>query len=172
MILTLFVEGLGIGLVNQPTLVAIIANSACSDRAVVTGFRNFMRNMGGAFGLVISGAILANTLNRDLAHMTFKDDTIRESLFSSIYSLDGLTFSKHEKELVLNAYMGGLQDIFIMYSAGAAVNLLLCYFIGNTPLENEKSSVSLEDGKNDTAPPIEMADYPHSDAGHPDSGTK
>jgi hypothetical protein len=47
----LIIEGVGIGLTFQTTLVAAQATSAKKDRAVVTGARNFFRTIGGAFGL-------------------------------------------------------------------------------------------------------------------------
>lgn len=58
----LIVEGAGIGLTLQPTLVGTYANSRSEDRAVTTGLRNFIRAIAGAFSLVISGVILSNTL--------------------------------------------------------------------------------------------------------------
>jgi hypothetical protein len=47
----LIIEGIGIGLTFQTTLVAAQATSPKKDRAVVTGARNFFRTIGGAFGL-------------------------------------------------------------------------------------------------------------------------
>ncbi len=48
----LLVEGSGVGLTLQPTLIGLLANSRNEDRAVCTGLRNFARTVGGAFGLI------------------------------------------------------------------------------------------------------------------------
>ena len=44
-------NGFGVGLTLQPVLIGVLANSLKVDRAVVTGLRNFLRAIGGAFGL-------------------------------------------------------------------------------------------------------------------------
>lgn len=58
----LIIEGVGIGLTFQTTLVAAQATSAKKDRAVVTGARNFFRTIGGAFGL----ASMNSSISADL----------------------------------------------------------------------------------------------------------
>ncbi|KAF2662578.1 major facilitator superfamily transporter [Lophiostoma macrostomum CBS 122681] len=137
-VLVLIVEGLGIGMTLQPTLVAILSNSSNSDRAVATGLRNFIRTIGGAFGLIISGAILANTLDRDLSHLSFMNKSILQNLTSSTYSLNSMGFTDNEKQLVLDSYMKGIRYIYILYAASAGANLLLCLGIGNTDLKAKK----------------------------------
>ncbi|KAF1998715.1 major facilitator superfamily transporter [Amniculicola lignicola CBS 123094] len=144
-ILVLIVEGLGIGMTLQPTLVAILSNSSNSDRAVATGLRNFIRTIGGAFGLIISGAILSNTLDRDLGHLPWMSSTLLKNLTSSTYSLDKGGLTQEQRQMVLNSYMSGITYIFIMYAASSGFNLLLCVRIGNTSLKAKKPVVEKED---------------------------
>lgn len=134
-VLVLLVEGMGIGNILQSTLVAILANGSNSDRAVATGLRNFIRTIGGAFGLIISGAILANTLDSRLSHLPFMTKVILQNLTSSTFSLTKLGFSTEEMDLVLDSYIVGIRYIYIMYAASAGVNLVLCAWIGNTDLK-------------------------------------
>ncbi|KAL1608468.1 hypothetical protein SLS60_003410 [Paraconiothyrium brasiliense] len=134
-VLVLLVEGMGIGNILQSTLVAILANGSNSDRAVATGLRNFIRTIGGAFGLIISGTILANTLDARLSHLPFITPEILRNLTSSTYSLDKLGFDDKQMELVLDTYIAGIRYIYILYTASAATNLVLCAWIGDTNLK-------------------------------------
>lgn len=150
-VLVLLVEGMGIGNILQSTLVAILANGNNSDRAVATGLRNFIRTIGGAFGLIISGAILANTLDTRLSHLPFMTKSILRNLTSSTYSLDKLGFNEDQMDLVLESYIVGIRYIYILYAASAGTNLVLCAWIGNTnlkakPVIEEKIEVPDEAG--------------------------
>ncbi|KEY64545.1 hypothetical protein S7711_03611 [Stachybotrys chartarum IBT 7711] len=145
MIGILIVEGCGIGFTLQPTLVGMYANSRNEDRAVTTGLRNYIRTIGGAFGLVISGVILSNTLNRDLAgNANITHDMIAE-LTSSTYGLDEMGLSDKEQDLILAVYMEGLHYIFAFYTTCTGLSLILTFWVGNTslkapsPAEDEKA---------------------------------
>jgi hypothetical protein len=151
-VLVLLVEGLGIGNILQSTLVAILANGNNSDRAVATGLRNFIRTIGGAFGLIISGAILANTLDTRLSHLPFMTPKILQNLTSSTYSLDKLGFDKGQKDLVLDTYVAGIRYIYILYAASSAVNLVLCAWIGNTNLKAKPPKEDRVDALSESAP--------------------
>jgi len=145
-ILVLIVEGMGIGNTLQSTLIAILSNSTNSDRAVATGLRNFIRTIGGAFGLIISGAILSNTLDRDLSQLPFMTKDILRNLTSSTFSLDTLGFTNEERDIVLDSYMTGIRYIYILYAVSTAINLVLCAWIGNTNLK-AKTGVDEEVGE-------------------------
>ncbi|OIW33468.1 major facilitator superfamily transporter [Coniochaeta ligniaria NRRL 30616] len=134
-IVVLIVEGLGIGLTLQPTLVGLLANSRSEDRAVCTGLRNFIRTIGGAFGLIISGAILSNTLSSQLSGLPFISQDTISGLTSSTYGLDKLGLTADEREMVLAVYMKGLHYIFIFYAACVGSAFIMCAGIGNTSLK-------------------------------------
>ena len=50
--------GFGVGQTLQPSLIAIQAGVPKEEMAVVTGTRNFVRNLGGTFGLAVIGTIV------------------------------------------------------------------------------------------------------------------
>ncbi|KAL1962023.1 hypothetical protein VTN77DRAFT_667 [Rasamsonia byssochlamydoides] len=52
--------GLGVGNTLQPALIAVQAGVERRDMAIVTSFRNFIRNLGGTLGLAVSGTIINN----------------------------------------------------------------------------------------------------------------
>ncbi|KAF6822238.1 major facilitator superfamily transporter [Colletotrichum musicola] len=134
----LIVVGSGIGLTLQPTLVGMYANSRSEDRAVTTGLRNFVRTIGGAFGLVVSGVILSNTLRRDLSGRDFVSDSVIAELTSSTYTLDSKGFSPEERAEILAAYMRGLRYIFVYYVVCTGLSLMLTLGVGNTGLKAKK----------------------------------
>ncbi|KXH29085.1 major facilitator superfamily transporter [Colletotrichum simmondsii] len=140
----LVVMGAGIGLTLQPTLVGMYANSRAEDRAVTTGLRNFIRTIGGAFGLVISGVILSNTLRRDLHGKDFVSDAVIAELTSSTYTLDQKGFSDAEKAVILEAYMKGLHYIFVYYVICSGLSLVLTLGVGNTGLKAKRAAPSEE----------------------------
>ncbi|OHW98682.1 major facilitator superfamily transporter [Colletotrichum incanum] len=148
----LIIVGAGIGLTLQPTLVGMYANSRSEDRAVTTGLRNFIRTIGGAFGLVISGVILSNTLRRDLQGKDFVSDSVIAELTSSTYTLGEKGFSQEEQTVVLKAYMKGLHYIFIYYVVCSGLSLVLTLGVGNTGLKAKKpaQTVDASEGPNES----------------------
>jgi MFS family permease len=142
----LVVEGIGIGLTLQPVLVGMYANSRTEDRAVITGLRNFIRTIGGAFGLVVSGVILSNTLSEKLDRESFVSDKLLTDLTSSTYTLDALDLSQQQRNTILDAYMLGMRYIFIFYTVCSGMSLLLTFWVGNTSLKAPKASNDEETG--------------------------
>ncbi|KAL1844702.1 hypothetical protein VTK73DRAFT_1997 [Phialemonium thermophilum] len=138
LVVILLVDGAGTGMTLQPTLVGLLANSRSEDRAVLTGLRNFMRTIGGGFGIIISGAILSNTLRTKLSHLPFVSSSTIAGLTSSAYSISSLGFTPAQEGLIIDAYMGGLHNIFAFNAACTGCNLLLCIGIGNTDLRSKK----------------------------------
>ncbi len=144
MVASLIVEGFGIGFTLQPTLVGMYANSRSEDRAVTTGLRNYIRTIGGAFGIVISGVILSNTLSREIAGQgTLTEDDIA-TLTSSTYSLDSMDVSREDKQLVLEAYMKGLHYIFAFYTVCSGLSVVLTLWVGNTSLKSTSPKPTVE----------------------------
>jgi MFS family permease len=149
LIAVLIVEGTGIGLTLQPTLVGMYANSRTEDRAVTTGLRNFIRTIGGAFGLVVSGVILSNTLRKDLISESFVSDKLITDLTSSTYALDNLNLTQAQQDQILDVYMLGLRYIFIFYLTCSGSSLILTYWVGNTSLKAPKTREDEETGSVD-----------------------
>lgn len=138
LIIILIVEGAGIGLTLQPTLVGMYVNGRSEDRAVTTGLRNFIRTIGGAFGLVVSGITLSNTLSSKLKSAGFASDSLIAELTSSTYDLDKIDLSEAARQEVLDVYMLGLHYIFMFFTACAGSGLLLSFWVGNTSLKAPK----------------------------------
>ncbi|KAF5252584.1 hypothetical protein FANTH_2478 [Fusarium anthophilum] len=136
----LIVEGAGIGFTLQPTLVGMYANGRSEDRAVTTGLRNFIRTIGGAFGVVISGVILSNTLNKELGGRGIvSNDTIAQ-LTSSTYSLSSMGLSQQDQNIILDAYMKGLYYTFVFFTVCSGLSLVLTFWVGNTSLKSPAKS--------------------------------
>ncbi|KAM0327150.1 hypothetical protein ACHAQA_006281 [Verticillium albo-atrum] len=162
----LVVEGAGIGLTLQPTLVGMYANSRSEDRAVTTGLRNFIRTIGGAFGLVVSGAILSNTLSRDLTRGGYMDGGEVGRLTSSMYELQAMGLSEDKMERILEVYMDGLHYIFIFYMVCAALALVLTVGVGNTDLKSKSpSSVSTSEDEESVPEVGEASDLSNAERG-------
>jgi hypothetical protein len=140
LIVVLIVEGAGIGLTLQPTLVGVYANSRTEDRAVATGLRNFLRTIGGAFGLVVSGVILSNTLSRQLRGKSFVSDGLIAGLTSSTYALDTLNLTGDQKSQILDVYMLGLHYVFVFFTTCSGLSLILTFWVGNTSLKAPKAT--------------------------------
>ncbi|KAG7115014.1 hypothetical protein HYQ44_007878 [Verticillium longisporum] len=113
-------EGAEIGLTLRPTLADTYASSRSEDRVVTTGLRKFGRTLGGASGLVVSGAILSNALSRDLTQGGYMDEKEVASLTISMYA-PGV----------------GLHhiSIFYMYAVCAALALALTAGAGHASLK-------------------------------------
>ncbi|GES63338.1 efflux pump antibiotic resistance protein [Aspergillus terreus] len=115
-------EGIGVGCSLQPVMVGLLAGSDKSDRAVVTGLRNFIRDMGGSVGVTVSGAILNNALQNALRGR-FSPELILK-ITSSAFSLSDFNLTDEDKKLISDAYMRGLRDVFTVFAG-----LLSLYFI-------------------------------------------
>ncbi|OCF44230.1 hypothetical protein I317_01848 [Kwoniella heveanensis CBS 569] len=121
----LILQGFGIGATIQSTLVLAQASGPSSDRAVVTGVRNFARTSGGAIGLAISNSLLQNVFLSKLPRSV--SPQLRAELASTyeiVNSLDEATAG-----LVRDAYMSGLKCVFIFFVPVVFICLIMCAFI-------------------------------------------
>lgn len=115
--------GIGAGFVFQPTLVALQAHCPKAQRAVVTSNRNFIRSSGGAVGLAVSSAILANVLRASLpGRLAY--------VANSTFAVPDLTtFSTVDAELIANAYADASRAVFIWCCPLTGVAFFLTAFI-------------------------------------------
>ncbi|KAK0753544.1 major facilitator superfamily domain-containing protein [Schizothecium vesticola] len=81
-------DGIGVGCSLQPVLIGMFAGSDTEDRAVVTGLRNFVRDMGGATVCTVSGTIQSNVLSGQLRGRV--SDSLLGQLISSAFALKDL----------------------------------------------------------------------------------
>ncbi|KAL7418362.1 hypothetical protein Q5752_006820 [Cryptotrichosporon argae] len=127
----LLLQGLGIGSTIQSTLVLAQASGEASDRAAVTGVRNFARTSGGAIGLAIGNAVLQNVFAKNLpANLP---DSLRLSLKASFEIPSSVDTST--ADAIRDAYMAGLKDVFIYFVPVVGVCLVICAFIKDLPLD-------------------------------------
>jgi hypothetical protein len=124
----LIMESIGIGCTLQLSLVAIQSYTSPADRTAATGLHSFIRVVGGAFGLIISGVILSNQLRYKLASLPFANRHMIEELTSSVYKLKDSGLSEEDMDLVLTAYMKGLKLVFMFFVILTSINLGLCFY--------------------------------------------
>jgi Na+/melibiose symporter-like transporter len=130
----LFLVGTGTGMVFQPTLVALQAQTPKMQRAVVTSNRNFLRSSGGAVGLAVSSAILANVLRSSLPeHLSY----VANSTFAAP---DLSTFDIQDQDAIANAYASASRAVFIFCAPLNALCLALCVFIKDQGLIREEDT--------------------------------
>lgn len=152
-VLILLVQGIGVGFIFQPTLVALQAHCTKAQRAVVISNRNFLRSLGGAVGLAISAATLQNSLKKAMPPEF-------TSLALSSYNIpdfDSLGASPEQVRQILQSYATASRTVFIMNVPFMALCLLGCFFIKDRGLQRpeevlEKELVVLgSQGKKDEA---------------------
>ncbi|KAJ6184690.1 efflux pump antibiotic resistance protein [Penicillium mononematosum] len=129
-------DGVGVGCSLQPVLVGLLAGSDTSDRAVLTGLRNFLRDMGGATSITVSGTILRNVLYARLGSW-FNQETI-EKLISSGSTLGNWQLTKEERRLVSQGYNEGLHAVFASFFVLIAIHLCACVCIRDYGLKRDE----------------------------------
>ena len=153
-VFVLIIEGFGVGLVFQPTLVAAQAHSAKSDRAVVISARNFIRAFGGSVGLSIASAIYSNSLLRGLP-TTLPSDLVT-AIKGSIFDMpDMSTLPKGEKATLLDAYANAAKAVFYLWFVSIAICLTLMVFIKDKGLQRKDENVAKQSGDDET--PIDQS---------------
>jgi MFS family permease len=126
----LLVQGAGVGLIFQPTLVALQAHCSKEQRAVVISNRNFLRSLGGAVGLAISAAALQNSLKKAMPP--------EFSSFVSSYDTPDFTAlgaSPEQIQDVLQAYATASRNVFIMNVPFMGLCLIGCLLIKDRGLQ-------------------------------------
>ncbi|KAF7558268.1 hypothetical protein G7Z17_g47 [Cylindrodendrum hubeiense] len=121
----LIFNGIGVGCIFQPTLVALQAHTPKRRRAVIISNRNLFRSAGGATGLAVSAAVLQARLRATLP-------SSYSYLASSTYALPE---AAKNVPAVLDAYMAGSRAVFILQLPLIGLCLLGTVFIRDRGLE-------------------------------------
>ncbi|OJJ78606.1 uncharacterized protein ASPGLDRAFT_1510642 [Aspergillus glaucus CBS 516.65] len=138
-------DGIGVGCSLQPVLVGILAGSDTEDRAVLTGLRNFVRDMGGATGTTVSGAVLGLVLSGQLKSR-FNDSLIRR-VISSAFALEDLHLTEGEREMIVQAYMKGLHAVFVTFTVLIFIHLCSCLYVQDYGLkQGQRENIEEEEG--------------------------
>lgn len=134
-VLVLLCNGIGVGCVFQPTLVALQSHSTKSRRAVIISSRNFWRCAGGAVGLAVSAAVLQARLRSALP-------AEYQYLAKSTYALP----AGHIPDQVLDAYMKASRAVFILLIPTIGVCFLLSMYLKDRALEPLDDDPAKRDG--------------------------
>ncbi|KAM5459026.1 hypothetical protein McanMca71_001781 [Microsporum canis] len=123
--------GVGVGNTLQPSLIAIQAGVERRDMAVVTSFRNFVRNLGGTLGLAVCGTILNNIVLSSLSSLTLADADSRVIMQSPSKYLATQRPDEAERirSVLIPAYQKGFRIVFILCSALASLAFVLAFFL-------------------------------------------
>ncbi|BCR99103.1 putative MFS drug transporter [Aspergillus luchuensis] len=119
--------GIGSGNTLQPALIAVQAGVARRDMAIVTSFRNFIRNLGGTLGLAVSGTIINNLLSTTINTLHLTTSEKQSFLASPSNYLSKLPEDEAAKvrALLIPAYKRGFRIVFTVNAALAALAFLL-----------------------------------------------
>jgi MFS family permease len=129
MVIILFIQGVGIGSVFQPVLVALQAHCTKAQRAVVISNRNFIRSLGGAVGLAISAAALQNSLHKAMPA------EFASLALSSYDTPDIETLEPEQVRQILEAYAKASRTVFIMNVPFMVLCLAGCLLIKDQGLQ-------------------------------------
>ncbi|KAK9325658.1 major facilitator superfamily domain-containing protein [Lipomyces orientalis] len=140
LVIALVLQGVGIGCTFQTTLVALQANSAKSDRAIIISVRGLIRSLGGAVGLAVASALLSNVLLNNIP--LDLPPSVREVMQRSVYATpDMSSLSYEQKVMVVHAYMTAYRAVFIFFVPCMALSLAACFLIKDTGLERKDEKV-------------------------------
>lgn len=122
--------GFGVGQTLQPSLIAIQAGVDKENMAVVTGTRNFVRNLGSTIGLAVTGTIINNVVRSGLmsADLGLSEDQIR-SLLRDPTSAAGLGMGDEVNQALLAAYHIGFQRVFYTMAALATFSGVMAFLL-------------------------------------------
>ncbi|KAK9368389.1 major facilitator superfamily domain-containing protein [Lipomyces kononenkoae] len=140
LVIALVLQGVGIGCTFQTTLVALQANSAKTDRAIIISVRGLIRSLGGAAGLAIASALLSNVLLKNIP--TYLPPDVRSMMEHSVYATPDMTSLSYEERItVAHAYRIAYRAVFIFFVPCMALSLTACLFIKDSGLERKDEKV-------------------------------
>ncbi|OQE39325.1 hypothetical protein PENCOP_c007G07256 [Penicillium coprophilum] len=123
--------GVGVGNTLQPSLIAVQAGVERRDMAVITSFRNFVRNLGGTLGLAIAGTIINNILASSISNLGLDESQSRSLLSSPQSYLSKLSAedAEHVRGVLTPAYQKGFRIIFIIGASLATFAFFLAVWL-------------------------------------------
>ncbi|CAG8908557.1 unnamed protein product [Penicillium egyptiacum] len=123
--------GVGVGNTLQPSLIAVQAGVERRDMAVITSFRNFVRNLGGTLGLAIAGTIINNIVSSSISVLDLDKSQSRSLLSSPQSYLSKLSAedAEHVRDVLTPAYQKGFRIIFIVGASLATFAFFLAVLL-------------------------------------------
>ncbi|KAI8656813.1 MFS domain-containing protein [Fusarium sp. Ph1] len=123
--------GVGVGNTLQPALIATQAGVERRDMAVVTSFRNFVRNLGATLGLAVCGTVLNNILANSLSVLDLDSKESKTLIGNPQTFLDAVSSSEAERirSVLIPAYRKGFRVIFLIGASVAALAFVLAFVL-------------------------------------------
>jgi hypothetical protein len=143
-------SGFGLGNTLQPSLIAVQAGVERRHMAIVTSFRNFIRNLGGTLGLALSATFINNALRATLTPLGLSRTAIQllvnsPDIFRDEYGEDR---TKNIRAELASAYVKGFRIIFIVSAVLNALALVAVWFlIPQVELSRSDDVALKEEGK-------------------------
>lgn len=156
-IVSQLVEGVGIGFTFQPAFLTLLATTRPEDKAIVTGLRNFFRNIGGAIGLISGNCIINNILRSKLD----------PALFARLKRVGGVVrkiadLTDAEKEIIRMARRDAFKIVFTLGTPIMALCFLTFLFVKEKrpedPVEKAKVFNDTETNWTSAAPSLFHSD--------------
>ncbi|RDW85410.1 MFS drug transporter-1 [Coleophoma crateriformis] len=119
--------GIGVGQTLQPSLIAIQAGVEKENMAVVTGTRNFVRNLGSTVGLSVAGSIINNALTSGLSDVALNLTTeqVKAIRNDPASFLTSTAADQTLRDAVLAAYAHGFQTVFRVGASIAGLAMIV-----------------------------------------------
>ncbi|KAI8713372.1 MFS domain-containing protein [Fusarium sp. LHS14.1] len=123
--------GVGVGNTLQPALIATQAGVERRDMAVVTSFRNFVRNLGATLGLAVCGTVLNNIIANSLSVLDLDSKESKTLIGNPQTFLDTVSSSEAERirAVLIPAYRKGFRVIFLIGASVAALAFILAFVL-------------------------------------------
>ncbi|KAI0000082.1 MFS general substrate transporter [Xylariaceae sp. FL0662B] len=145
-VISLLIEGAGVGFILQPALVALQALTSPQDRAVATSTRNLMRMLGSVFGLAVASTVQFEFMKSGLSDSIPSD--LRSRVINGMWQRGEPGSATWESD-ILDAKLKGVHAVFIMMVPMMAVCLLGCVLIPNVRLKGDPKSTDATEKQED-----------------------
>ncbi len=130
--LAMFVMGSGLGMTMQVLVVAVQNSVDRSDMGVATSSVQFFRQMGGAFGTALFGAVMSSRLTHHLAGTGAPTGGSESDLANNVEKIKLLPEPLHG--VVTGAFADSLRDVFLTAIPLVVVALVIGVFLKEVPL--------------------------------------
>lgn len=137
------VMGLGAGLLFEPPLIALQNLASQEDTAAATATQGFIRNLATSASVVIGGVVFQNSMNKQASKLKAAGlpDSLAQRL-SGNSAAASITIIKTIKDplqllAVKKAFSWSLHNMWILYTAIAAVGIVASAFITSEKLNKE-----------------------------------
>ncbi|KAI1317769.1 major facilitator superfamily domain-containing protein [Xylariaceae sp. FL0255] len=123
--------GVGVGNTLQPALIAVQAGVERRDMAVVTSFRNFVRNLGATVGLAVCGTLLNNIIATAVSQLSLGEEATSSLLSSPGTYLSSLPPAQADRiqSILVPAYRRAFRVIFLLGASLAAFAFVVAFFL-------------------------------------------